>query len=451
MRAMIVTKRSIPRRTILRGIGGALALPLLDSMTPAFGRAAAAEPVYRFGAVFIPMGASQSLVKGVNYWSPKEEGPLRELSPILGPLEPVKGRALVFSGLGCHAADVVDSGPHPRLQTTWLTGVKCKATEGADLEAGTSMDQIVAREFGKATQFDSLQVSIESAETMGTCAAQYSCAYSNTISWRTPTTPLPMESSPRAVFERLFGMSESTDSAARLAAVRKERSILDSVNDELSRFRRRIGTADRQKIEQYVESVRDIERQLQKAEEQSSREIGQVEQPVGVPASFEDHVKLMFDLLVVAYQADLSRVFSFMMAREASFRPYPELGVSDSHHPLSHHGDNPEQMEKLARVNTLHVKLFTYLVERLVATPDGDGTLLDRTVLLYGSGMGDSNLHNPLNVPALVISGSKMGIKTGRHLRYPTSEKLTSLQLALLDKLGLHLEAFGDSHEALSL
>jgi hypothetical protein len=448
---MIVTKIAVPRRTILRGIGGALALPFLDSMVPAFGRVAAAQPVSRFGAVFIPMGASQSLLKGVNYWSPKDEGPLRELSPILTPLEPVKDRALVFTGLGCHAADIADSGPHPRLQTTWLTGVKCKPTEGADLEAGTSMDQIVARQFGKATQIDSLQVAIENAEMLGTCAAQYSCTYSNTISWRTPTAPLPMESSPRALFERLFGMSDSSDSATRLAAVRKERSILDSVNEELARFRRRIGPADRQKVEQYVDSIRDIERQLEKAEEQSSKDIGQVEQPTGVPSSFEDHVKLMFDLLVVAYQADLSRVFSFLMAREASYHAYPELGVSDSHHPLSHHGDNPEQMAKLAKINTFHVKLFTYLVEKLSATPDGDGTLLDRTLLLYGSGMGDSNLHNPLNVPALVIGGSKMGIKTGRHLRYPSSEKLTSLQLTLLEKLGVHEEMFGDSHEALSL
>jgi hypothetical protein len=453
MRVMIVTKKFLPRRTILRGMGTALALPLLDSMVPAFGgvRArAASEPVKRFGAVFVPMGASQSLSQGVNYWEPKGEGAL-ELSPILSPLARVKDRALVITGLGCHAADIVDGGPHPRLQTAWLTGTKCKATEGVDIEAGVSLDQIVAREFGRATQLDSLQVGIENNETIGTCAAQYSCTYGNTISWRTATSPLPMENNPRAVFERLFGASESTDSAARLAAVHQQRSILDFVNDELSRFERRIGPVDRQKVDQYLESVRDIERRLQKAEEQSRQDVGVVEQPAGVPATYKEHVELMFDLLVIAYQADLSRVFSFLMAREASTRAYPEVGVSESHHPLSHHGNNPDAMAKLAKINTFHMQLFTYLVEKLAATPDGEGTLLDRTVLLYGSGMGDPNLHNPLNVPSLIISGSQMGIKTGVHVKYPLTAKLTSLQLALLEKLGMRMDHFGDATDALSL
>ena len=454
---MIVTKKSIPRRAVLRGLGTVVALPLLDSMVPAFAgaRARAAESVRRFGALFVPMGASQSMTKGVDYWTPTTDGPL-ELSPILSPLESFKDRALVVSGLGCHAANIIDSGPHPRLQTTWLTGTKCKPTEGADIEAGTSLDQILAREIGQETQVDSLQVGIESNETIGTCAAQYSCAYSNTISWRTPTTPLPMENYPRAVFERLFGASESTDPKTRLRVVREQRSILDSVTEELSRFQRRIGAMDRQKMDQYLESVRSIELRLQKAETQSLN-VPSVEQPVGVPESFEDHVKLMFDLLVIAYQADLSRVFSFLMAREASFRAYPEVGVSDSHHPLSHHGNKPEQMEKLARVNTLHIQLFSYLVEKLASTPDGDGTLLDRTVMLYGSGMGDSNLHHPMNVPTLVISGAKVGIKTGRHLAYPVTaefmakEKLTALQLALLQKMGVPMDRFGDADKAMSL
>ena len=448
---MIVTKKYIPRRTVLRGLGAVVALPLLDSMVPAFAgaRARAAERVLRFGALFVPMGASQSFTQGVDYWTPKTEGPL-ELSPILSPLESFKDRALVVSGLGCHAADVIDSGPHPRLQTTWLTGTKCKATEGADIEAGISLDQILAREIGQETQLDSLQVGIESNETIGTCAAQYSCTYSNTISWRTATMPLPMENSPRALFEQLFGASESTDPEARLRVVREQRSILDSVTDELSRFERRIGLMDRQKMDQYLESVRNIERRLQKAAAQPL-DVPTVERPVGVPESFEDHVKLMFDLLVIAYQADLSRVFAFLMAREASFRAYPQIGVSDSHHPLSHHGNKPEQMEKLARVNTLHIRLFTYLVEKLAATPDGDGTLLDSTVMLYGSGMGDSNLHHPMNVPSLVISGAKVGIKTGRHLAYPMTAKLTALQLALLEKMGVRIDRFGDAGDALSL
>jgi hypothetical protein len=447
---MMVTKKHLPRRALLRGGAVSLAVPFLDAMVPAFGSVRAAAPVRRFGALFVPMGASQSLAKGVDYWTPKTTGPL-ELSPILGPLEHVKDRALVVTGLGCHAADITDSGPHPRLQTTWLTGTKCKPTEGADIEAGTSLDQLFASEFGRDTQLDSLQLGIESADTMGSCAAQYSCAYSNTVSWRTPTSPLPMENSPRAVFQRLFGQSESTDSAARLASVRHQQSVLDWVNDELTRFRMKVGPADRLRMEQYTESVRDIEQRLQKAEAQSSREVPVVEQPVGVPATFEAHVKLMFDLLVIAYQADLTRVFSFMMGREANFRPYPELGVPDSHHPLSHHGDSPEQMAKLAKVNTYHVRLFTYLIDRLLSTPDGDGTLLDGTVMLYGSGMGDSNLHNPLNVPALVIAGRRVGISTGRHLQYPRTSKLTALQLALLAKHGARMDRFGDADEALSL
>jgi hypothetical protein len=300
-----------------------------------------------------------------------------------------------------------------------LTGTKCKPTEGPDFEAGTSVDQIVAREFAKYTQFDSLQLGIEGADTLGTCAPQYSCTYSNTVSWRTPTTPLPVEINPRAVFERLFGLSESTESAARLSAIHEQRSILDSVGDELRRFQRHIGPIDRRKVERYTESIRDIERRLQKAEEQSRKELPVVEQPAGIPASYEEHVKLMFDLLVIAYQADLSRVFTFMMSREASFRSYPEIGVPDSHHPLSHHAYNPELMVKLAKLNTYHLTLFSYLVDKLASTPDGDGVLLDRTVLLYGSGMGDSHGHVPLDVPALVVSGAKMGLKTGRHVRFP--------------------------------
>jgi hypothetical protein len=424
-------------------------------MVPAFAatRTSAAKPVRRFGAVFVPMGAAKSMTPGVNidYWTPTQPGDL-VLSPILAPMASVRDRALILTGLGSHEADVKDGGPHPRLQTAWLTGTKCKPTEGADLEAGISLDQIIAREFGKETQLDSLQIGIETNDVLGTCAQRYSCAYGNTVSWRTATTPIPMDNNPRNVFERLFGASDSTDSRTRLAYMQNDKSILDSVTGELARFQKGIGTADRGKVNQYLDSVRDIERRIQKAEAQSDKELPVVEQPTGIPASYEEHVKLMCDLLTIAYQTDLTRVFSFLMAREASNRAYPEIGVPDAHHPLSHHQDNPEKLARLSKLNAFHVGLFKYFVEKLKTTPDGDGTLLDHTILLYGSGMGDPNLHNALNVPAMVVSGARIDIKTGRHVAYPVdSGKLSNLQLTLLEKLGLPVERFGDSDGALNL
>jgi hypothetical protein len=452
---MIVTGKHIPRRTVLRGLGAAISLPLLDGMVPAFAaiRTSAAKPVRRFGAVFVPMGASKSLTKGVNidYWTPATDGPLA-LSPILTALESMKNRTLVLSGLGSHVADVKDGGPHPRLQTAWLTGTKCKPTEGADLQAGISLDQIVAAELGRETQIDSLQVGIEANDVIGTCAQRYSCAYGNTISWRNPTTPIPMENNPRAIFERLFGASDSTDAGARLAYIRKDRSVLDSVTTELARFQTGLSAGDRVKVDQYVDSVRDIERRIQTAEAQADKELPVVAQPVGIPSSYEEHVNLMFDLVTIAYQTDLTRVFSFLLGREASNRAYPEVGVPDAHHPLSHHQDNPEKMARLAKLNTFHLKLFARFVEKLQAIPDGDGTLLDHTIALYGSGMGDTNLHSALDLPTAVVSGSRIDIRTGRHVRYPIDEgRLTNLQLTLLEKLGLRVEHFGDSTGTLDL
>jgi hypothetical protein len=452
---MFVTKKYLPRRTVLRGVGATFALPLLDAMVPALTatQRTAAKPPVRFGAVFVPMGASKSMTKGVNidHWTPQTEGRL-ELSPILLPLAPVKDRTLVLTGLGSHVADVKDGGPHPRLQTAWLTGTKCKPTEGADIQAGISLDQIAAREFRNETQLDSLQLGIETNDVLGTCAQRYSCAYGNTVSWRTPTTPIPMENNPRAVFERLFGVSDSTDARARLRYLKKDRSILDSVAGELAQFRKGIDGGDRAKVEQYLDSVRDIERRIHKAEAQSDKELPVLEQPTGIPASYEEHVTLMFDLATVAYQTDLTRVMTFLMAREASNRSYPEIGVADAHHPLSHHQDNPEKMARLAKLNAFHIRLFSDFVQKLKATRDGDGTLLDHTVLLYGSGMGDPNLHNALDVPTVVVSGSAIDIRTDRHIRYPIeSARLSNLQLTLLEKMGLPEERFGDSTGKLDL
>jgi hypothetical protein len=447
---MIVTKKHIPRRTILRGVGTSLALPLLDSMMPAFASVKAATPVKRFGTFYVPMGRAYSRIKKIDHWTPKAEGPLTELSAALSPLMNVKDRATVISGLGVHAADIADQGPHPRMQTAWATGVRPRATEGADLLAGISLDQVFAREIGSETQVDSLQIGIETADTLGNCAPQYSCTYNNTISWRTPTSPLPMETSPRAVFERLFGMSESTEAAARVAAARGQRSILDSVAQELSKFRTRVAPSDRHRMEQYTEAIRDIEKSLQKAEAQSEKELPALNQPSAVALSYADHVKMMMDLLVISYQADLSRVFSFLMAREGTYRPYPEIGVQDSHHPTSHHGDQPEKLEKLAKINAYHVSLFTYLIEKLKTTPDGEGTLLDNTVMLYGSGMGDPNAHLPLELPVLMISGSKIDIKAGQH-HVRAGGTLSSLQLLVLEKLGARMERFGEATEILHI
>ena len=451
---MIITKKCIPRRTVLRGLGVAIGLPLLDSMVPAFAaiRQSAAKPVRRFGAVFVPMGMSTCLTPGSewDHWTPKTEGPL-ELSPILAPIAEFRDRALVVSGLGSHVANIKDGGPHQRTQTAWLTGTRCKATEGADIQAGISLDQVIAQELGKENQLESLQLAIESIDTLGTCAPRYSCAYNNTISWRDDTTPIPMENNPRSVFERMFGAIESTDPEARLAYMRRDRSILDSVTAELVEFRHGIGATDRRKVEQFTESVRDIERRIQRAESQADQELPLVEQPAGIPTNYEEHVKLMLDLLTIAYQTDLTRVSTFLMAREASQRAYPEVGVPDAHHPLSHHAKNPEKGAKLAKVNTFHITLFTHLVERLRATPDGDGTLFDHTVLLFGSGMSDSDLHHPLSLPTMVVAGEGVDIKTGRHVRYPDSTKLSDFQLTLLEKMGIPEERFGDSGALLAL
>jgi hypothetical protein len=444
---MIITKKSFSRRTVLRGLGAAIALPLLDGMVPAFAgtRHSAAIPIRRFGAVYVPMGMS------MGQWTPPSEGAL-ELASTMESLEPFKDQLVVFSGLDSKPGDGTDSGPHPRCQTAWLTGTPAKRTEGADIYAGVSMDQIVAKEFGKETQLTSLELGIESNELMGVCNIGYSCAYNNTCSWRTATQPLPMENNPRAVFERLFGASDSTDPEVRLADILKTRSILDSVTEKVSLFRKGLSAGDSVRLGEYLDSVRDVERRIQKAEEQLDQELPEVEQPGGIPAQYEEHAKLMFDLMVIAYQSDMTRVSTYMLGREASVRSYPEIGVPDSHHPLSHHGNDPEKLAKISKINSFHMSLFSYFLEKLKATPDGDGTLLDHVLLLYGSGMSDSNIHYTRNVPSLVVAGDPdvFGIKGGRHLRYE-DKPLANLQLTMLESLGFDPGHFGDSSGDLEL
>jgi hypothetical protein len=445
---MMITKKYLPRRTVLRGLGAALALPLLDSMTPAFAgvRDTAAKAVRRLGVIYVPMGMNMAK------WTPPTEGAL-ELTPILEPLASFRDRLVVVSGLDSQEGTGNDNGPHPRVQAAWLTGARARQTDGIDIRAGVSMDQIAARAFANETQFASLELALEAVDTPnGGCANfGYSCAYSSTIAWSTPTTPLPMEFNPRAVFERLFGTSASTDQRTRLAQIQRNRSLLDAVTEKIARLEKRIGPGDRAKLTQYLDAVRDVERSIQKAEEQVARELPVVDRPVGVPATFEEHAKLMYDLLALAYQCDMTRVFTFLYGREASIRSFPEIGVSDGWHPVSHHGDNPVQLEKQAKINIYHMKMFAYFLEKLRSTADGDGSLLDHTTILYGSGMSDSQRHMPLNLPTLIVGGPTADIKGGRHIRYPHGTPLANLHVTLLEKVGVPAEHLGDSTGELDL
>ena len=435
---MIITQKHVSRRTILRGMGAALALPLLDGMVPAF---AAPAPVRRFGAIYVGMGMN------MHTWSQATAGDL-EMNLILQPLEPFRDRLVVVSGLdNIQALSNADAGQHPRAQSSWLTGCRAKKTDGPDIHLGISLDQIIAKEFARDTQLGSLELALEPTEIVGNCAYGFSCAYNNTISWRSPTTPQPMENNPRNVFERLFGASDSTDPAVRRRQLRRHASILDSVTEQVRGRGKGLGPRDNQKLADYLDAVRDIERRIQKAEEQVDMALPLVEQPVGIPDSFAEHSKLMFDLQLLALQTDLTRVFTLVIAREGSTRSYPETGVTDSHHPLSHHQNNAGKLERLAKVNAYHVSQLAYFLEQLQSTSDGEGTLLDTTMLLYGSGMSDGHMHLPKNVPSLIVAGRNFGITGNRFLQYPPDDgtPLANLQLALLEKLGLPVEKFGDS------
>jgi hypothetical protein len=444
---MIVTKQAIPRRTVLRGIGTALALPLLDSMVPALSalRQTAASPVRRFGVVYTPNGMV------MNSWTPKGEGAGFEFTPTLKPLEPFRDRLLVLSGLSskppANSPAGAAAGVHARASTRFMTHVIPRRAQGSEISAGVSSDQIAAAEFGKHTQLGSLELAIEGRDFAGSCDAGYSCAYTNTISWRSPTTPLPMDNDPRAVFERLFGDGGATDPAARQARIQADRSILDSVTERIADLGRRIGPNDRAKLGEYLEALRDIERRIQKAEEQNGHEVRvDLVQPAGIPVSYEDHARLMFDLQVLAYQTDLTRIITFMIARELSGRSYPQIGVAESHHPISHHLNDPAKLASLAKINVHHASLFAYYLDKLRSTPDGDGTLLDHVMIIYGAGMADSNQHAPSGLPILLAGGGAGQLHGGRHIKYALDTPLANLHIALLDKLGVpEVQSIGDS------
>jgi hypothetical protein len=382
-------------------------------------------------------------------WTPAADGAAFELTPILEPLAPFRDRTLVVTGLANKPAmpeTGEGTGDHVRAAATYLTGVHPKKTEGPDIRAGISMDQIAARTLGEGTQLQSLELCLDSNELIGACEAGYSCAYANTLSWRNETTPLPMENQPRAVFERLFGDSDNTTASARQARLREDRSLLDSLIDQVRGLERRLSVRDRAKLSQYLDAIRDIERRIQTAEAQSALELPAMERPTGgIPSTFAEHARMMFDLQLLAFQCDLTRVTTFLMSREVSPRTYTEIGIPDPHHGLSHHQNNPVAMQKLAKINHYHVEQLAYFLDKMASTPDGDGTLLDHSTILYGCGISDSNLHTHDNLPIVVIGGGAGTLVGGRHVRVRKDTPLTNLQVTLLENLGVPDDHLGDS------
>jgi len=438
---MFITKTSLPRRTVLRGLGATLALPLLDAMVPAMTVTArtAAAPTRRFGAVFVPMGERPS------HWTPATTGVGFEFSPILKPIESFRDHVVVVSNI-----DRPLAGTHAVSTGTWLTGSAPKRTEAEDFVAGTSLDQIIAGRIGGQTVFPSIEIATEDfTGYVGACDVGYSCAYMNTIAWKTPTTPMPLETNPRVVFERMFGRPGSTEE--RVTRMRQNRSILDSVTGDVAALERGLGARDRVRLDQYLEHVREIEERIERAERRATTEITIPVAPVGIPDTWEEHATVMFDLMALAYEADMTRVFSFMLNREASQLVFPNLGFNEPWHHVSHHGNEPEKLALLVKLNTWQIEVFGKFLDRLRSTPDGDGTLLDHSVILWGSGMSDSNSHSPLDVPYLMV-GKGAGLFAGnRHLAAPKGTQLADVMLTVAQKFGADIDRFGVSTGAFEL
>jgi hypothetical protein len=434
---MIITKKAMPRRTFLRAVGATMALPLLEAMVPAATPLAktAARPARRLGFVFMPMGCDQSR------WTPPGDT-LDQLSPILSSLAPVREHVTAITNLELKNAY---PGSHATSNSAFLSAAKAKLTESTDYYLGMTVDQIAAQHIGQQTQLPSLELSMDIMQVVGQCDNGYACVYQNNLSWSSPTTPLPAEAHPRIVFESLFG--EGGTMAERQAALRKKASLLDWFNEDIARLNRKLGPGDRARVSQYLDTVREVERRIQKAEADAvDHPLRDLDRPVGVPAAYADHARLMFDLQVLALQGDVTRVIAFQLARETSNRTYPEIGVPDPHHPLSHHGNDPAKIARMAKINQFHVSLFSEFIAKLKATKEGDGTLLDNTLYLYGSGIGNPNVHDHTNLPILVAGGAATGMKGGRHIKYANPIPLANLHLTLLDKVGVHLEKFADSN-----
>jgi hypothetical protein len=449
---MFITRKALSRRTFLRGAGASLALPLLDAMTPALAGAAQNNATFtpRLAFVYGPNGVARNF-KGINYWTPKGEGTTFDLSPILTPLASYRDRLLVVSGLAQHQADAFDdgaNGDHTRGTSSWLTGVHPKRTEGADVRNGVSADQLAAAVLGKDTALPSLELAIDLNFLGGQCENSYSCSYMNTLAWRTATTPLPTENNPRIVFERLFG--DGGTPAQQLRQARRNRTILDSVMEDLHRLQQALGPGDRSTVSDYVESVQEVERRIQSVEARSGKsDLPALERPAGVPDRFDEHVKLMYELQWLAFRADITRVVTFMLGRELNFRTYPEIGITEGHHGLSHHGDNPGQIEKLSRLNAYQATLLAWFLEKLQSTPDGEGSLLDHSTFLYGAGLSNPNLHAHYDLPLAVIGARRAD--RGRHLVFKEETPMTNLLLGLLDKVGVRAESLGDSNGRIAI
>jgi len=440
----IITGKPLSRRTVLRGLGAALALPFLDAMTPTrfslHAQAAAPKRIHRFQTFYVPNGMAMP------FWTPEKEGRDFDLTPILEPLAPYREQMLVLSGIYANWVQI-----HAGASGSFLTGVSRGGRNEVEIIADVSMDQLLAREFGKETQLASLELSMDAPANAGACSSNLSCVYTHTLSWRGPTQPLPMEYNPRAVFERLFGDTGSTDPQAREARLRQHKSILDSVGDKLGMLRRDIGPDDRAKVDEFTEAVRDVERRIQRAEEQSNLELPIFDQPQGAPAVFEDHLELMLDLQLLALQTDLTRVITFMIGKEQSARAYPQIGVPEAHHPLSHHNDQDHLVEHMSKINRYHTELFAKYLAKLRATPDGDGNLLDNMTILYGSGISNSTRHSGDNLPLLVVGGGAGTMRGGQHLKYNDQPSMANLLVTLMDKMQVPVDRIGASTGALPI
>ncbi len=432
-----IKKKFIPRRTFIRGVGATFALPLLDAMVPAataLSKTPAMGPK-RLGYVFMPMGCDQSR------WTPRSEKTLYKLSPILDSLKEVKNDLTVFTNMELRPAY---PGSHATSNSSFLSAARAKPTESSDYYLGTTADQVAAKQIGQDTQLPSLELAMDIMQIVGQCDNGYACVYQNNLSWSSPTTPLPAEAHPRIVFENLFG--EGGTREERREALKKRASLLDSIVADMNRMKRDLGPSDQAKVTDYLDAIREVERRIQKAESDwKDNPLPDLDRPVGVPASYADHARLMFDLQLLAYQGDITRIATFQIARETSNRSYPEIGVPDPHHPLSHHGDDPDKIARMSKINAFHVSLYAEYLEKLKNTPEGNGSLLDNSLILYGSGIGNPNVHDHTNLPIIVAGGSSGGMKGNRHIRYDKPTPLANLHLTLLDKVGVEIDSFGDS------
>jgi len=452
---MIITKKCLPRRTFIRGMGTTLALPLLDSMVPALSALAktSANPVRRLGFIYFPHGSVSWAPGDQNLWTPPGGGGPLSLSPILKQLEPVKEQMLVLTNMehkNAQGNGTDGNAEHTRSNASWLSAARPKMTEGADVRLATTVDQIAAQQLCRDTRLPSLELTLENSFLVGNCDNGYNCVYVNSLSWSSPTTPLPMENNPRMVFERLFGEGGTADE--RRAELRRDRSILDSVTEDMARLVSTLGASDRVRVGQYVEAVREVERRIQRAESQADESaLALPDRPVGIPETYDEHAKLLFDLLLLTYQADITRVFSLQLGREQSARTFPWIGVNEGHHGVSHHQDNPEKIAAIAKINAYHIQLLSYFVEQLAETPDGDGSLLDHSMVLHGSGMCNGNLHDHKNLPLVLLGGGAGRLRGGRHIKYAEMTPMANLLLGLLDKAGVPADSFGDSTDRVDL